>query len=101
MQYVCTGTLADDGFRSDCLRIVYSSLSRYPYHRCHYLPSAHYVVCTFHAYATQVTKLYSYGSEWSPWTTFFFRVLPEDVTGTATNRSILVLSETENIYIAA
>ena len=72
MQYVCTGTLADDGFRSDCLRIVYSSLSRYPYHRCHYLPSAHYVVCTFHAYATQVTKLYSYGSEWSPWTTSDF-----------------------------
>ena len=43
--------------------------SRY-LHPCYPLPLfALYVVCTHHAYATQVTKLYSYGSEWSPWTT--------------------------------
>ena len=55
---------------SNRLCIVSLSLSRYPYHRCHYLPSAHYVVCTPHAYATtHVTKLYSYGSERRPWIT--------------------------------
>ena len=50
--------------------IVSASLSRYSYPHYRYLPSAHYVVCTLHAYATtHVTKLYSYGSERSPWTT--------------------------------
>ena len=53
-----------------CAVIVSASLSRYSYPHYRYLPSAHYVVCTLHAYATtHVTKLYSYGSERSPWTT--------------------------------
>ena len=56
-----------------CAVIVSASLSRYSYPHYRYLPSAHYVVCTLHAYATtHVTKLYSYGSEWSPWTTSDF-----------------------------
>ena len=44
LSYLFMPCVGADCSCSNRLCIVSLSLSRYPYHRCHYLPSAHYVV---------------------------------------------------------